>query len=469
MLLSTRRNFLEIVGLATGGFLLQRTLIGDAVAQSAEPHYLLMVYFDGGWDQLLALDPRNATETQFHRISGALPTSRIEPAYQQVANNDAQVAAVLSSTGGSGVQTRGNLSFGPAIPASLLDHASDLCIVRGINMDTVTHEVGRRYLLTGKFPRGLTANGNSLNTVASAALGAPGDIPNLAIGPETYNADLPSTSSAVVLSTYRDLLTVMQPQTGSALPTASETAVRKFQDADDSCEQHGYDARGLVQSFRSSREFSRQLVQPDKAALFDFKLPAPPALAELYGAFGLATAADLTSMRARAAIAGQALVNGISSVVSLTLADGLDDHFDIFTQHSAPLRTGWDALARLIAFLKSKQATGSAKSVWQCTTLLVFSEFSRTPLINTRDGRDHHVTSSCLLAGPGIKGNTVFGASSDIGMLTQKWDFATGALDNTAGAMIRPSDIHATVLDSMGLPYSHLANQTPKILAPIRK
>ena len=70
--------------------------------------------------------------------------------------------------------------------------------------------------------------------------------------------------------------------------------------------------------------------------------------------------------------------------------------------------------------------------------MLVFSEFSRTPMINTRDGRDHHLTSSCLVAGPGIKGNTVFGASSNTGMTTQKWNFATGALDPTAGALIRP-------------------------------
>jgi uncharacterized protein (DUF1501 family) len=101
--------------------------------------------------------------------------------------------------------------------------------------------------------------------------------------------------------------------------------------------------------------------------------------------------------------------------------------------------------------------------------MMVFSEFSRTPLINTREGRDHHLTSSCLVAGPGIKGNTVFGASTNTGMQVQKWNFATGAVDATAGAVIRPADVHATLLDSMGLSFSHLSNQTPRVISAIKK
>jgi uncharacterized protein (DUF1501 family) len=90
-------------------------------------------------------------------------------------------------------------------------------------------------------------------------------------------------------------------------------------------------------------------------------------------------------------------------------------------------------------------------------------------MINTREGRDHHLTSSCLLAGPGLKGNTVFGASSNTGMTVQKWNFNTGALDAAAGSVIRPADVHATLLDSMGLSYSHLSNQTPKVISAIKK
>lgn len=470
MSFTTRRGFLEVMGLAAGGFLLRSTpLGGQAFAQTADPKFLLLVYFEGGWDQLLSLDPRNATLPQYQRVSGRAPTSGIEPAYAQTAAETPFVDAVMTATGGSGVQARGNLTFGPAVPDTMLAHANDLCVIRGMNMDTLTHEVGRRYLLTGKFPRGLAASGSSINTVVSAQTGTQGDIPNVSIGTESYNESLTPAASAVRVANYRDLLTVMQPQAGAVLPAPSETAVRRFEDTDDTCEQHGYDVSGLVSAFKASRQMSRQLAQPAKASLFDFKLPTPTALTELFTAFSINTSADLTGMRARAAIAGQALVNGVSSVVSVQLANGLDDHFDLFGQQAVSQRDGWDSLGRLAAYLKSKQVPGTTKSFFECTSMLVFSEFSRTPMINTRDGRDHHLTSSCLVAGPGIKGNTVFGASSNTGMQTQKWNFTTGALDAAGGALIRPADVHATLLDSMGLSYSHLSNQSPRIIGAIKK
>jgi uncharacterized protein (DUF1501 family) len=467
----TRRGFLEVLGLAAGGVALKQTLFsGAAYAQATDPKLLLLVYFGGGWDQLLSLDPRNATEARFQRVSGRAPTSGIEPAYAETAAETPSVAAVLQATGGSGVQARGNLTFGPAVPASLLAHSSDLCIVRGMNMDTLTHEVGRRYLLTGKFPRGLAASGSSLNTVVSAQTGSRGDVPNLAIGAiETYNEGLSPAASAVKVGSFRDLLTVMQPQSGAVLPAGSETAVRHFEDTDDTCEQHGYDVDGLVTAFKQSRGMARQLVNPAKSSLFNFTVPAPAGLTDLFSAFSLNTSADLTGVRGRAAVAAQALVNGVSQVVAISLANDLDDHDNMFGQQAASQQAGWDALGRLIAYLKASQVPGTSKSFWQCTSMLVFSEFSRTPLINSRDGRDHHLVSSCLLSGPGIKGNTVFGASSNQGMGVQKWNFVTGALDPAAGHLIRPADVHATLLDSMGLGTGHLSNQGPRLIRAIQR
>lgn len=465
----SRRSFLEVLGLATGGLVLRQTPLGGAFAQTAEPHFMLMVYFNGGWDQLLSLDPRNATLAQYQRVGGRAPTSAIEPAYAQTAAETPAVDAVMTATGGTGVQARGNLTFGPAVPASMLAHSADLCIVRGMNMDTLTHEVGRRYLLTGKFPRGLAASGSSLATVVTAQTGSKGDIPNIAIDTEAYNEGLAASASAIRVGSYRDMLTVMQAQNGTTLPAASENAVRTFEDSDDTCEQHGYDVGGLVEAFKDGRTMARQLVQPTKSALFNFTVPPTAGLTELYSAFSLNTTADLTSMRGRAALAGQAMVNGVSNVVAVSLANGLDDHFDLFSQQAVSQTAGWDALGRLIAYLKTKQVPGTTKNYWQCTSMLVFSEFSRTPLINTRDGRDHHLVSSCLMAGPGIKGNTVFGASSNQGMGVQKWNFTSGAMDAGAGKVIRPVDVHATLLDSMGLAYSHLSNNSPALIRAIQR
>ena len=94
------------------------------------------------------------------------------------------------------------------------------------------------------------------------------------------------------------------------------------------------------------------------------------------------------------------------------------------------------------------------------TTVMVFSEFARTPLINTAGGRDHHITGSCLLAGAGVKHNLVIGASGDIDMAPGRIDFNTGAASLLTGLNIFPDNIIATVLAS------GLANASTRTIQP---
>jgi len=468
---TSRRSFLEIAGLLGGGVLLRKSILGEAEAQTATPKFLLLVYFSGGWDQLLALDPRDATQDKYKYLAGKAPTSGIYPAYTEMAAGDPAVAAVMAATGGAGRQIVGGLTFGPAVPSVMTGHANDLCIVRGMSMDTLTHEVGRRYLLTGKFPRGLAANGSSLNTVVANQTMSQLDLPNLAVSVESYNEGLPAFASPTRVNSANDVRTVLNPQVqGPALLTGSEASLVGFEKNSDTCEAHGYDATGLVTAFRASRDQARKMTNSQASALFQFSNPAPtPDIANLYAAFNLNPATELNTSKAKAALAGQAITQGISQVVAVTLADNLDDHFDESGAQSQSQAEGWDALGRLITFLKSKMVPGTAKTFWECTSLMTFSEFSRTPMLNARDGRDHHLTGSCLLGGPGLKGGTVFGASTDVGMGVQKFNFLSGAIDNTNGLSIRPSDVHATLLKSMGLDYSHLSNTTPNAIEKLLK
>jgi uncharacterized protein (DUF1501 family) len=468
---TSRRSFLEIAGLIGGGVMMRRSILGEAQAQTADPKFLLLVYFSGGWDQLLALDPRDATQTQYKYVLGKAPTTGIYPAYTEMAAGDPAVANVMTATGGTGKQIAGALSFGPAVPSVLTAHSNDLCIVRGMSMDTLTHEVGRRYLLTGKFPRGLAANGSSLNTVVAGQTMSALDLPNLAINVESYNEGYGAFASPTRVNSATDVRTVLNPQSVSPqLQAASETALIAFEKNSDTCEAHGYDLGGLVGAFRASRDQARKMTNSAASTLFQFSNPAPNAdISALYSAFNINSQTDLSTSKAKAALAGQAITNGISQVVAVTLADDLDDHFDESGSQSQSLAAGFDALGRLISFLKSKMVPGTTKTFWECTSLMTFSEFSRTPMLNARDGRDHHLTGSCLLASPGLKGNTVFGASSEVGMQAQKFNFTTGAVDLANGSSVRPSDVHATLLKSMGLDYAHLSNTTPQTISKLLK
>lgn len=74
------------------------------------------------------------------------------------------------------------------------------------------------------------------------------------------------------------------------------------------------------------------------------------------------------------------------------------------------------------------------------STLIVWSgEFSRTPMSQGGSGRDHHNKAmSVWLAGAGIKGGMVYGASDDLGY---------AAVEN----VVTVHDLHATMLHQLGI------------------
>ena len=125
-------------------------------------------------------------------------------------------------------------------------------------------------------------------------------------------------------------------------------------------------------------------------------------------------------------------------------------------------------MSELITYLK-ETLDSKGKPFWDRTTLLCFSEFARSPKINAQGGRDHHLASACLVAGNGIKGNSVVGATKDSNYDVRPINLETGAPDDEMGTIIRPSDVHATLLSAAGLPYDHISNQSPKLIKAMLK
>jgi hypothetical protein len=73
------------------------------------------------------------------------------------------------------------------------------------------------------------------------------------------------------------------------------------------------------------------------------------------------------------------------------------------------------------------------------TLVVCLSEFGRSPKINASGGRDHWGSVfSAALAGGGIRGGSVYGASDKLG-------------GQPASGLVRPSDLHATILHCLGI------------------
>jgi hypothetical protein len=123
----------------------------------------------------------------------------------------------------------------------------------------------------------------------------------------------------------------------------------------------------------------------------------------------------------------------------MTVCDGWDTHsgnFDALQKELLPMLD-----QGLSALLSDLDERGQLEE----TLVMCFGEFGRTPKINANAGRDHWgPCSSALLAGGGIRGGQVLGASD-----------AIGAYPVTE--LIDPVDLHATMYSRLGIsPGAHI-------------
>ena len=125
--------------------------------------------------------------------------TRIQPGYELLNGSDGQM-----------IRTSSGLEFGPYI-GMLAQHHDKLAVVRGMSMETLTHEAGRRRFLTGKPPSGLLARGSSMSTVFASMYGAEQPIPNLSVRVESYNVDQPNYATALRTQGVPDLIRALRP------------------------------------------------------------------------------------------------------------------------------------------------------------------------------------------------------------------------------------------------------------------
>lgn len=112
---------------------------------------------------------------------------------------------------------------------------------------------------------------------------------------------------------------------------------------------------------------------------------------------------------------------------------GWDTHSNNFNQCKEKLLPPLDqGLAALLTTLDQR-------GLLDTTTVFVTGEFGRTPKINERAGRDHWPRAFCvLMAGGGVRGGQVIGASDEQGM-------------GPAGDPITPDQVAATFYASLGI------------------
>jgi hypothetical protein len=114
-----------------------------------------------------------------------------------------------------------------------------------------------------------------------------------------------------------------------------------------------------------------------------------------------------------------------------------DQHGDLKKGHEKNALDTDQAVAALLKDLKSRGLLDETLVIWA-------GEFGRTPHSAGRDGRDHHPEGfSVWLAGGGIKGGTIYGATDELGM-------------QAVEGVCTLHDLHATILHLLGIDHERL-------------
>jgi hypothetical protein len=175
---------------------------------------------------------------------------------------------------------------------------------------------------------------------------------------------------------------------------------------------------------------------------------AVPALSDLSGEtqatldmYGFDAESKGTATYARQCLLARRLVERGVRFIELTCPsvghDRWDQHSDLKGGHEDNARSVDQPIAALITDLKQRGLLD--------TTLLVWSgEFGRTPFAQGSNGRDHNPFGfSIWLAGGGVRGGTVYGATDEFGYKV---------IENR----LEIHDLHATMLHLLGIDHTRL-------------
>jgi hypothetical protein len=114
--------------------------------------------------------------------------------------------------------------------------------------------------------------------------------------------------------------------------------------------------------------------------------------------------------------------------------------FGSWDTHNANFTRVPELCEELDAALSTLLQDLESRGMLQETLVVLATEFGRTPEINANDGRDHHAPGfTCLLAGGGVRGGQVWGATDEIG-------------SKVAENGVTIPDFNATIAYALGIP-----------------
>jgi hypothetical protein len=437
----SRREMLRASSCGFGAVAAAALLARDAAGGVSAVHHpgkatsVIFLYMDGGVSQVDSFDPKPALE----QYAGKDPHTLFKVDATQFNN----VGRVLPSPwkfqpyGASGIPV-----------SDLFPHmgsvVDELAIVRSMTSEFPEHTNANYFLHTGSGLQGRPSMGawttyglGSENDelpgymVINGGLIPPGGLDNFT------NGFLPATYQGSIIKPNAMGLANVRPLEKSARQQQSKLDLARRLDRDFAERVAGGGTPpDALESAIANQELAYRM-QTEVPDLLDLSGEST----DTKRAYGLEAEYKPTQVFGTECLLARRMVERGVRFVELTCpsinADRWDQHTKLREGHANNARAVDQPIAALIRDLKDRGMLDSTLVVWS-------GEFGRTPFAQGSDGRDHNPQAfSMWMAGGGVKGGTITGATDEFGYRVVEKKF-----------MIH--DLHATMLHLMGIDHTKL-------------
>jgi hypothetical protein len=436
----SRRDLLRSAGGGFGALALAAMLADDASADPADPlapkqpHFeptakrVIFLFMSGGPSHVDTFDPK----PELTRLHGQpLPASFGPVKTRRGVDRNRLLASRRTFTkhGRSGTEVS---DWFPHVGAK----ADDICLLRGCHGDSVTHPESVYLMNTGSILMGRP----SLGAWASYGLGTENrNMPAFVVMPDPGGwpkGGAPAWGNGYLPAAYQGTVVRggAQPVAHLAAPVPDAQQRRTLDFVGQANRDHAalrpHDTELAARIAAYELAFRMQTHAPEVVDLSK----ETDETKRLYGVDRPATAEFGT----RCLLARRMIERGVR-FVQLYSGDtnGWDGHSDLEGNHSRLALASDQPVAALLTDLKRRGLLADTLVVWG-------GEFGRTPMSEGTNGRDHNPHGFCMwLAGGGVKGGTVIGATDPIGL-------------RAAEGKTHVHDVHATILHLLGLNHLRL-------------
>lgn len=390
---------------------------------------VIFLFLNGGPSHIDTFDPKPALE----KVAGQQPEGEL---YKKSKGSGFVPSPLkFSKHGQSGIEVSETL---PRL-ASVID---DCCVIRSMKTDVPNHEPALIQMHTGNLQPIRPSMGSwILYGLGTENQNLPGYVvlrpsPKIVVGPALWsNSFLPAEFQATSVITEdmkveKLIANIRNGKLGEAEQREQIDLVQAMNRKHAARRQNDSELNGQIKAMETA-------FQMQKRAMTTFDISREPE--HVRAAYG-------DSTFARSCLLARRLVEDGVRFVTVYYTNNKnnqpwDTHSDHDEGHKKLCADADQPSAALIADLKQRGLLDDTLVIWG-------GEFGRTPYAENRKdekaGRDHHHTAfSMLLAGGGVKGGMVYGATDEFGM-------------NSIENVVHVHDLHATILHLLGIDHERL-------------